>query len=593
MRKGYFSRIKHYGWILVTCMVLATLIGFLLLKIQPSVFQASSIMFVNAGSPGDNFNPSLSSSDSLGLATDYASEIITRSVMQYVYLSDPELKKRGYGPDDLLADVTATPSATVASITITASALNANDAILLANDVAKGFQSYVQTQRQQQLDALRTNLQNQYNAALKQKSSIEASLLSVASSTDPRFAVYEANLTSVLQTLGTLEAQLVALPPAATSDVVVLHLAGPKDALPTVKPPLLIAVTAGIGLLVGVAIMLLVIFLDNRLLSEAQVSEELGMAYLGGLSKSAKLARNPATADGSLAHELGDIAANLRLTGVLPGEWHAPQGTVLLVTSPQVAEGKTTVATALAATIARGGSTVVVIDGNLHQPATHLSFGMSSAGAGLSGLLRSKGNVDDAVQRSNVPGIWLLPGGAPMDAPTLLLEQKLPALLTQLRKKAEMIIIDGPSLLSGAEAGVLASMSDGVAMVVDSQHDRLPLLLRAKEIVNSLTHTPAGVVMNRFPHGRRNSYFAAAYPRGATTGKNAPFLYNRQSAEDVATPQAQVTLPQGPQVPPIPARLGAHSGAMSMPVIRPAMPQNKSTSLLGESHNDVDSRPQP
>src|SRR5215469_4505913 len=131
--KGYFAEIKRHGWIVLVCMLLALLIGFLFLKMQPQVFQASSIMFVNAGAPGNTFDPTLSSNDSLGLATDYASEITSRTVMDYVYQSNPQLKTRGYGPDDLLADVITTPSATVANITITASAVNQGDAILLAN----------------------------------------------------------------------------------------------------------------------------------------------------------------------------------------------------------------------------------------------------------------------------------------------------------------------------------------------------------------------------------------------------------------------------------------------------------------------------
>lgn len=520
MRKGYFANIKRYGWIVLVCTLLAILIGFVFLKMQPQVFQASSIMFVNAGAPGDTFDPTLSSNDSLGLATDYASEITSRAVMNYVYQANPQLKTRGYGPDDLLADVITTPSATVANITITASAVNQDDAILLANDVATGFQSYIQTQRQQQLDAMRTNLQNQYNAALKQKSDIEARLVALASNTDPHFPVYEADLTDVLHTMDTIQSQLLALPTTAISDVVALHLAGPKDAQLAVKSSQILAVTAGIGLLVGVSIMLLIIFLDNRLHNEEDVSEKLGVAYLGRLSTSKRLEAG-ALMPGSFApQEVGDICANLRLTGVLPGSWHAPQGAILLVTSSQAAEGKTTVATSIAAAFVQAGRTTVVVDGNLRQPTTQLAFEISAGGPGLSGLLQSKGNVDNAVQRCKVPGLWLLPGGTPIESPTLLLEQNLSAILAQLQQKIDVVIIDGPAVLDGADASVLASMADGVILVVDSQHDRLPLLLRAKAIVQSLTQAPIGVVMNRFTGSSRNSYFAAAYPIDSTTAKN-------------------------------------------------------------------------
>lgn len=520
MRKGYFANIKRYGWIVLACTLLAILLGFVFLKIQPQVYQASSIIFVNTDTPGDSFNTSLSANDSLGLATDYASEITTSAVMNYIYQSDPNLKTRGYGPDDLLADITTTPSATVANITITASAVNRSDAVLLANDVATGFQKYIQTQNQQQLDAMRTNLQNQYNAALKQKSDIEARLVALASNTDPHFAVYQADLTDVLHTMDTIQSQLLALPTTATSNAVAADLAGPNSAQPAVKSSLILVVTGGIGLLVGISVMLLVVFLDNRLHNEEDISEKLGVAYLGKLSTSKKLEAGAVTPDSFAAQELGDICANLRLTGVLAGLSHAPQRAILLITSSQAAEGKTTLAAMLGATFAQAGRATVVVDGNLRQPTSELAFGISAAGPGLSGLLQSKGSVDSAVQRCKVPGLWLLRGGTPVESSTLLLEQNLPNILAQLQQKIDIIIIDGPSVLDGADASVLASMADGVILVVDSRHDRLPLLLRAKAILQSLTHTPIGVVMNRFPGSSRNSYFAAAYPTDVPTPKN-------------------------------------------------------------------------
>ncbi len=176
-------------------------------------------------------------------------------------------------------------------------------------------------------------------------------------------------------------------------------------------------------------------------------------------------------------------------------------------------EGKTTVASGLAAAASRGGRSVLVIDGNLRQPTTHLAFGMTPASFGLSGLLKATGgeNLDAAVQRSNIPGVWLLAGGTAMEDSTLLLEQRMPGILSQLRKKTDWIIIDGPSILSGAEASLLASMSDGVAMVVDAPHDKIALLLRAKAILRSLTHTPVGVILNQLPQLKRNPYYAAVY----------------------------------------------------------------------------------
>jgi len=255
------------------------------------------------------------------------------------------------------------------------------------------------------------------------------------------------------------------------------------------------------------------VYLDERLYGEDRIKEKLEMSYLGGLSKNKELKANPTSAKGRVRQQLADIYVNLRLAGVLPAKRQDMQGAVLLVTSPQVAEGKTTVAAGLAATMARGGGKVAVIDGNMREPATHLTFAMRMSGPGLSGLLKSSGRetVDDIVQRSNVPGLWLIPVGAAIEDPAFLLEEKFPAILFELRKKVDLVIIDGPALLDGVEAGLMAKMVDGVALVIDYKQDKMKLLLRAKEILVLLAHVPAGVVINRMPRRRSKSYFAVGY----------------------------------------------------------------------------------
>jgi capsular exopolysaccharide synthesis family protein len=514
LKKRYLSKVKQYGWIVILCTCLAALIGYGVVKIQKPVFQASTTMYVIAGAPGNSFTASLTASDSIALATNYASQILSSSVMQYVYQSDPNLKNRGYGPGDLLADITTNPSATSSTFLVIASASNANDAALLANDVANGFVMYIQTQTQQQLTNLRTNLQNQLAAAEKQKSTIEANLLTVPSNTDPHFTVDNSELNDIYHTIDTLNQQLIALPASATSNLVVIQSATPQSATPVLKANVLMALTAGLGLLVGILIMLLVIYLDNRLQSEDQIREQLEMAYLGGIAQSKALQEHPTRLDDSAAQELADIGANLRLLGILPDRKKVSAAPVLLITSPQVSEGKITIATALATTMASTGNSVLVIDGNLQRPATHLPFGAINSKIGLSGLLKPVGNIniDEVVQRTNIPGIWLLSGGVAIGAYGLLLEQRLPALLTYLRKNVDVIIIDGPAVLSGSEASILASMAEGVALVVDARHDRLPLLLRAKEVLNSSTYVPVGVVMNRFRQRRHNHYYMTALP---------------------------------------------------------------------------------
>ncbi len=501
--KRFFARIKPYSWIVLVCVLVATAGGYLLAKAQPTVYQANSVLIVQSGAPGTTWSgtsSAVSSADSLTKALSYATQISTRPAMQFIIQFDPQLQSRGYTADDLIADVIPSTATTVATITLTVSTTHQADAVLLADAVAKGFSAYIQSQAQQQLDAVRKSLTDQISGFQQQKLSWETKLASLPNNQVPQYTVYNNNLTDVTHTIDTLQAQLQLLPVTLKSDVNPLQLPEPKDVTTGSKPTITIAVTAGMGLFIGVLLMLLVIFLDNRLFSYEQVKEQLGLAYLGGLSSNKGIKTNLAHIKGKAADEVADICANMRLTGVLAGSWQAPMGAVLLITSPRTAEGKTSFAALLSSILARSGKTVVVVDGNLREPSTHLAFGMKAVGLGLNGLLKSAGaeGVNEAVVRSTIPGVWLLPVGSPADNGTLLvLEQKLPGILGQLRAKSDVIIIDGPALFSSAAASLLATMADGIVLVVDARHERLPILMQARDMLDSLASKPAGVIMNR------------------------------------------------------------------------------------------------
>jgi len=511
--KRYLPSIKRYSWILLVCIVVSSIIGFMIGKSLPPVFQVSSTILVQTGAPGTSITTLTSSPDptqSLAEANTYAAEIPTRDVMTFIYKQYPELAAKGFSPNDLLADITAVPSTTSATVAVTASATTPADAVLLANRVADGFVLYSQQQAQHELDIMRQGFQTQLTNYQQQQKQLEATLAKIANPNDPNYIFTNNSLTSVNHTIDQLQSQLLSLPQTVRSDVSVVQHAELGDVTSSGKTTIIVAATAAVGLILGILIMMLMIFLDDRLQGDDQVQKKLGLAYLGSVGTHKELDAAPTRVAGKALEEIGDVYAGLRLTGLISTTWRAPQGGVLLVTSAQEAEGKTTVTAALAASLASVGSSVVVIDGNLRKPGTHLAFGMGGNALGLSGLLKGAGAVDDAVQRSNIPNVWLLPAGTPNIEPTFLLEQKLPAILAQLRKKCDFIIIDGPAMLSNADGLLLASMADCAMLVVDVRHCKVQLLERARDLLVTLARIPAGVMLNRVTKRKRNTFYAAA-----------------------------------------------------------------------------------
>lgn len=523
--KRYFPSMKQYSWIILVVFIIALMAGVYLSKITPATSSVNSIMLATVGAPGTTIPGVTPGGTSLDAATNYASEIISRSVMEYVVANNPQVAAH-YNADDLLYDVVAVPSTTAATITITATSTTPADSVLLANAVSEGFQNYIQSQRQAALNDELTKLTNQLNNDLSQKNKDQAKMQQVPNTTDIRYILASQDLQNVNQQINNVQSQIDQLPATVSSDIIVIQQAKLIDVSSSSKSSMVVVAAGAVGIIIGILIMFLMIFLDDRLYGEDRVKEKLGMAYLGGLFTDSGIKKNPALAKGAVIHQFADMAVNLRLTGVLPGEWRSPKGAALLITSAQPAEGKTSIAVGIAAAVARGGGSVVVVDGNAQKPTTHLAFGISTTGMGLTGLLRGTGTelVDSVVVRSNIPGVWVLPGGKEMEDPTLLLRQRFLAILSQLRAKTDLIIIDGPNLLSRSDAMLLATMVDGVALVLDSRHDKLKILLRAKEMLSSLTHTPSGAILNRTPRRKRNSYFVSATPGDMPSEQSLPVL---------------------------------------------------------------------
>jgi Mrp family chromosome partitioning ATPase len=421
---------------------------------------------------------------------------------------------------------------------------------------------------QTQLDTLHSNLQHQLDSYQQQKSALEKTILATKATTttttssgtnstnvpggpgvagsgasntnsttttssNSALAVYTADLTSINQTIASLQSQLALLPAVATGDASAIQLATLADVTQSAKPILIAAATLLASLILAGLLIALMIYLDRSLLGEDDVKEKLGLPYLGGVSSEMTLAAAPASAGGIPAQESANIFAGLLLTHLIAAGGHdrGHQGSVVLVTSAREAEGKTTVACALAGSIARSGGSVALIDANLPQPATHLSLGIEPTGSGLSGLLTSEGPMEEALlQVGETPGLWLLPAGSAVETPTLLLQERLPEILSQIRQKVDVVIIDSPALLNSADGVLLANMSDYVAMVVDARHGKLGPLEYATDLLTSLSAAPVGVILNRLSRRRPIRYYANTLERRPAVAPRLPALAAPASA---------------------------------------------------------------
>jgi capsular exopolysaccharide synthesis family protein len=196
---------------------------------------------------------------------------------------------------------------------------------------------------------------------------------------------------------------------------------------------------------------------------------------------------------------------------------------VIMVTSSGMGEGKTTTAINLAMAHIQAGDRVILVDGDLRRPA--VAKGLKIEGdKGLSSYLIGEESVEPMIQHpDDFGGLAVLPSGPTPPNPARLLESnKLATLMTSLREKYDLVIIDSPPTGLLSDTQVLAPLADGVVLVADATKTRRPMFQRAlKQLMR--TGTPClGGIMNRVPTRRGGYYdyhYGGHYGGGAGKGK--------------------------------------------------------------------------
>ena len=143
-------------------------------------------------------------------------------------------------------------------------------------------------------------------------------------------------------------------------------------------------------------------FQARRISTATQVADGLGMKVVGALPC---LAGNNDVMLPTILNESIDRVRTLLLHAT------SMDGTkIVMVTSAVDQEGKTTVASQLAASLARCGRRTLLVDADIRSPSLHELFDMP-AEPGLCEVLRGELELDDSIRPTRLPGLWLLPGG--------------------------------------------------------------------------------------------------------------------------------------------------------------------------------------
>lgn len=225
---------------------------------------------------------------------------------------------------------------------------------------------------------------------------------------------------------------------------------------PNLPANLAIGLLAGLALGAGAG--LLRETLDTSVTTVERLRELSGGPVLGVIDSAAR--HRPA----GEAEAFRFLATNLRCAG---GD--RPLGAVV-ITGPRPQDGASSTACGLAVALARAGEHVILLDGSPRDPQVARQLGIDGA-IGLTSVLRGDADLDQALRPWLTSTLSVLPSGpVPADPGELLAGRRMRDLVDELRKRADIVIVDAPPLLSVADAAALAGACDGAVLV--ARHGR-------------------------------------------------------------------------------------------------------------------------
>jgi len=192
------------------------------------------------------------------------------------------------------------------------------------------------------------------------------------------------------------------------------------------------------------------------------------------------------------------------------GKGAAPvtHGNRIMVTSAMAGEGKTFTAINLAMSMAMElDHTVLLVDADVSRPSIMKTLGLPSGPGLLDLLVGSQTEMSDALLRTNIDKLTLLPSGTPHPRATeLLASDAMSALVEEMGRRypERIIIFDSPPLLMTTESRVLATHMGQIVMVVQAGQTQRAQVRHALETIEDCPIKL--MVLNQVREEERNSY---------------------------------------------------------------------------------------
>jgi polysaccharide biosynthesis transport protein len=506
----YLAILRRRKWLIIAVPILAALVAYAASASQTALYKANAEVrfdLSNAATQISGFQPP-TVSDPTFLPT------------QATIAREPELADRvvaapgvpAITPGRFLSESSASPQTDVNILGLSVTDPNAADAVALANAYADEFKNY------------KAGLDTGTIKQLIQKYDRTISALRARGDTG---SVLDAYLQKKLdlEAYGSLLANNV-------------HVSSYATGAATTGPlPRRNAIIGGLlGLALGIGLALLAEALDKRVRSEQEVEAALGLPLLGRLPQPGKSLRKAnklvmlAEPRSVHAETFRKLRTSLEFVNLEGG------ARTIMVTSAGPREGKSTTVANLAIAFARAGRHVALVDLDLRRPFLHSFFGVGGDD-GITDVVVGRIDLDQAIRtvalparralakaderngraigssepgsngRSDADGVLhLLPCGTiPPAADELLERERVAAVLEELSKEFDLVLVDAPPLLAVGDAMALSTKVDAMLVVTRLGIHRRQLQELARQL-QACRAVILGFIFTGVSHGDSYTY---------------------------------------------------------------------------------------
>lgn len=373
---------------------------------------------------------------------------------------------------------------------------------------------YLQAKSQE--DKIRADFEKQYNEAQAQnQSAVNIKLLQQNIDTNKGF-------------LDNLRKQVSGNDVAAQgsdNNISVIEIAIPSETAVSPRRLMTVSLALLLSTVFGMGLALFLEYLDDTIRSVEEIESYLQLPALAAIPTVDSLPKRKLLLVGSGEGEeappgspllisadprsaLAEAYRHLRTSILLSSAGHAPK--MLLITSSLPAEGKTTTATNTAISLAQTGAKVLIIDADMRRPRLHSVFNMENK-AGLSNLLAnelSDAEIDAAILVDKTTRVHVMPSGPiPPNPAELIGSEQMALLLKMLRSKFTHVVLDSPPIASFTDGVLIASMVDGVILVVHAGVSSRQVVRKSRMLLNEIGAKVFGVVLNNVNLNTKDNYY--------------------------------------------------------------------------------------